>query len=468
MGSGGGRKLIGNFASLGRGKRKRGEGDPVLFSSGYIKFVAIAGGALTFFFLVILAPLLIFNASGSSCGAPEEDAAVPIQTNHQTDPEDLSQTQIAIRIYLVGQVMGMTPRQIVTAYDVAYVESTMSNIYGGDSDSRGVFQQRNFSPWTDGGKNRNNVIDASIGFFLQLRKLDEGQAIPVLAQDVQVSAYPERYYEWVDEGEAMYNKIHGLLGSAAGVKKIENLQGVVINGSGLDALTLGAACSGITAMGPANVKDAVTLYQPRKYKTLPANLWAGGEEPEQVDARIWDDAVWVMTTFHLKATAARETGHHTHGDGTAMDMVPANGDSQEDWDSSALALATALGWDSDCGSNGLSKAAGGTCDLVPAIIFIGYNGYEDHGDPAHCSRSSGCGPHIHVSWYSSCYGCGGGELVSPRSWVKVFPAGEEEKEKEEKEKKEEKKAKAAEKPAKQGSGSKKSGGAKQKGKGKKS
>lgn len=447
-------KLSGHLSSFRGRKRKPGGEDPTLFSSSYIKFVGIAGGALTFFLLVIIAPLVIFDAAASGCGGAEEDEAVPIQTNHQTDPEGLSQTQIAIRIYLVGQVMGMTPRQIVTAYDVAYVESNMTNIYGGDSDSRGVFQQRNFSPWTDGGKNRNNVIDTSIAFFLQLRKLDEGQPIPVLAQDVQVSAYPERYYEWVEEGVAMYNKIHNLLGSANGVKKIESLQGVVINGSGLDALTLGAACSGITAIGPANVKDAVTLYGPRSYKTLPANLWIGGGEPEQVDTRIWDDAVWVLSTFHLKATAARETGHKTHGDGTAMDMVPANGDSPQDWDSSALALARALGWDSDCGSNGLAKSAGGTCDLVPAIIFIGYNGFEDHGDPSHCSRASGCGPHIHVSWYSSCYGCGGGALVPPRDWVKVFPAGEEEEK--------EKKPKADKKPSKNGATPKR--GAKQKAK----
>lgn len=453
-------KLIGHFSSFRGRKRKPGGEEPVLFTSSYITFVGIAGGAMLFFLLVIIAPLLIFDAAANSCGGAEEDEAVPIQTNHKTDPENLSQTQIAIRIYLVGQVMGMTARQVVTAYDVAYVESTMTNIYGGDSDSRGVFQQRNFSPWTDGGKNRNNVIDASIAFFLQLRKLDEGQPIPVLAQDVQVSAYPERYYEWVDDGVAMYNKIHNLLGSANGVKKIESLQGVVINGSGLDALTLGAACSGITAMGPANVKEAVTLYGPRSYKTLPANLWIGGGEPQQVDTRIWEDAVWVLSTFHLKATAARETGHKTHGDGTAMDMVPANGDSPEDWDSSALALARALGWDSDCGSNGLAKSAGGTCDLVPAVIFIGYNGFESHGDPSHCSRIRGCPPHIHVSWYSSCYGCGGGALVSPRDWVKVFPAGEEEEEKE-------KKPKPGQKPSQGGGsqGSKKPGrGSKQKAK----
>lgn len=428
-GSGGGRggqgRSLGKLTSIRlRRERDRGEEDQALFGSSAFRLIAIGGGALTFFILVIVAPLALFEASADSCGG-EEDEAVPIQTNHHSDPDDLSQTQIEIRIYLVGQVMHMTPRQIVTAFDVAFVESTMTNIHGGDSDSTGVFQQRNFSPWTDGGRNRNNVIDASISFFLQLRRLDKGQPIPVLAQDVQVSAYPERYFDWVDDGVATYNRIHRLIGSAAGVRSINGLQGVAISGGGLDSLSLGAACSGLTATGPANVKTAVTLYRPQSFTALPANLWAGGGAPEAVDTRIWPDAVWVLSTYHLKATAARETGHETHGDGTAMDMVPANGDSQKDWDSSALALARALGWTSGCGANGLTKSAGGLCNLVPAIRFIGYNGYPSHGDPAHCSRAKACPPHIHVSWESNCYGCYPQVLGPPAKWVKVFPVGPE-------------------------------------------
>lgn len=262
-----------------------------------------------------------------------------------------------------------------------------------------------------------NVIDAAISFFLRLRELDEGQPIGELAQDVQVSAYPERYYDSVKEGVGVYNRIHGLVGSVVGVRGIQSLKGVTISGAGLNSLSLGSACSGLSATGPANLKRAVTLYRPRSYQTLPANLWAGGGSPEQVDTRIWQDAVWVMTNYHLKATASRETGHKTHGDGTAIDMVPAEGSSQHVWDSTALKLALDLGWTSACASSGISRTVGGSCDFVPAIIFIGYNGFDSaHGDPQHSSSA-----HIHVSWYSSCYGCGGGELVEPRDWVKAFP-----------------------------------------------
>lgn len=387
-----------------------------------MKLAMLAGGSMLFFIVVVISPLLILEASSaSSCGGEGEEA-VPIQTNHQTEPEDLSETQVEIRIYLAGQAMHMTPRQIVTAYATGFVESNMRNLHWGGQTSRGVFQQRNFSPWTDGERNRMNVIDASISFFLRLREMDHGQPIGELAQDVQVSAYPEKYYDWVEEGSNVYNRIGRLVGSAAGVKTIQELDGVTIGGAGLDSLTAGVACSGLTATGPANLKEAQAYYQPRSYKTLPANLWVGEGEPEQVDARIWQDAVWVMSTYNLRASAGREIGHKTHGDGTALDLVPANGDSQADWDASALKLALDLGWTGTCGSNGLTKSAGGTCDLVPAIIFIGYNHFEDHGDPAHCHRPE-CGPHIHVSWYSDCYGCGGGELVEPRNWVKAFPVG---------------------------------------------
>jgi hypothetical protein len=242
-GGGGGARGGGHGSSLGRLvsiRAPRGrdrEDDQALVGSTGFRWIAIGGGALAFFVLVIVAPLALFEASGESCGG-SEDEAVPIQTNHKTDPEDLSETQIEIRIYLVGQVMHMTPRQIVTAYDVGFVESTMHNIHWGGEGSTGVFQQRNFSPWTDGGRNRNNVIDASISFFLRLRELDNGQPIPVLAQDVQVSAYPERYYDWVDDGVETYNRIKRLVGTPAGVKSIKSLEGITIGSGGIGACAL--------------------------------------------------------------------------------------------------------------------------------------------------------------------------------------------------------------------------------------
>jgi hypothetical protein len=163
--------------------------------------------------------------------------------------------------------------------------------------------------------------------------------------------------------------------------------------------------------GEAVLQKVETLYQPRVYKPLPQALWVGGGSPESLDSRLWLDAVWFLQTFHLRAVAARETGHQTHGDGTAMDLVPESG---KGWDETARAAAEALGWRESCGYSGTAPV----CPLAPAIQFVGYNGFPAHGDPAHIEP--GAHPHLHVSWQSSSFGCGPG-LCSPPDWVRVFP-----------------------------------------------
>jgi hypothetical protein len=179
---------------------------------------------------------------------------------------------------------------------------------------------------------------------------------------------------------------------------------------GLEASAAAPAAASLCAPGDAALGKAIRLFAPRSFKPLPAELWAGGGSPEAVDARVWPDAVWLLKAYGLQVTAARESGHQTHGDGTAMDMVPAPG---RGWDESALSAAEALGWVASCGASGSAPV----CPLVPAIQFIGYNGYPGHGDPAHAGENA----HLHVSWKSSSYGCPG--LCAPREWVEVFPWG---------------------------------------------
>jgi len=211
--------------------------------------------------------------------------------------------------------------------------------------------------------------------------------------DWQAAIYSYNHAQWyVEKVEAAAERFaDGGEGEAAGAAE--------------PACAMGSAAGG--ALG-----QAVRLYSPREFRPLPARLWVGGGSPESVDARIWPDAVWLLEAFDLRVTAAREAGHETHGDGTAMDMVPLPGRS---WDATALRAALALGWTPACGANGLARSAGGLCDLVPAIQFIGYNGYRGHGDPAHAGGNA----HLHVSWKSSDYGCP--SLCAPREWVEVFP-----------------------------------------------
>ena len=88
---------------------------------------------------------------------------------------------------------------------------------------------------------------------------------------------------------------------------------------------------------------------------------------QEVDARIYTDAIWMLRRYHLRITAAREPGHRTHGDGTALDLVPAEPVDQATWDASSGALARDLGWTPACGHSGTRPA----CSLMPAIQFVG-------------------------------------------------------------------------------------------------
>jgi murein DD-endopeptidase MepM/ murein hydrolase activator NlpD len=170
-------------------------------------------------------------------------------------------------------------------------------------------------------------------------------------------------------------------------------------------------CASGVPTGPVELEKAVTVNQPRTYTNLPAWTMASGRAPEQVDTRILPDALWILRSYALRVTAAREAGHESHGDGTALDMIPAHGTDRATWDSSALRLAHHLGWTDSCAASGVVPA----CPLKPWVRFVGYNGYPNHGDPAHVGPHA----HLHVSWAST--DGGSDALVSPNAWVRVFP-----------------------------------------------
>ncbi len=131
---------------------------------------------------------------------------------------------------------------------------------------------------------------------------------------------------------------------------------------------------------------------------LPSWALASGTAPTAVDARIYDDVVWILRRYHLRVSAAREAGHQTHGDGTAVDLIPADGITQAVWDASAGRATRDLGWTPTCARSGTRPA----CRLAPAIQFVGYDGYPNHGSPRTCTGD--CPAHLHISWASPCYG----------------------------------------------------------------
>ena len=170
---------------------------------------------------------------------------------------------------------------------------------------------------------------------------------------------------------------------------------------------------GLGAEGGADLSKAIRVTEPRAYKSLPAELMAAGRAPQPVDARIYDNAVWALRHYKLRVTAAREGGHLSHGDGSALEIVPA-GDigSQAVWDRSTGVFAEDLGWSRECARSGVAPS----CPLVPAIRFVGYDGYPGHGSPRTCG--GGCPAHLHVSWQTASGGTA--TLVPPAAWALVF------------------------------------------------
>jgi hypothetical protein len=122
------------------------------------------------------------------------------------------------------------------------------------------------------------------------------------------------------------------------------------------------------------------------------------------DARIIPDVEYVLARFGLRATSCyRNDGPNDLGEhplGLALDAVPSDGD----W-SRTLAAAQAFGWLAACGGTGCSDR------LQPPMRFIGYNGYQGHGDPAH----AGANAHIHFSWTHA-----PAAPYTQAAWVDVF------------------------------------------------
>src|SRR4051794_40705539 len=75
-------------------------------------------------------------------------------------------------------------------------------------------------------------------------------------------------------------------------------------------------------------------------------------------------------------------------------------------------LARDLGWTEECAASGVAPV----CPLNAWVRFVGYNGYRDHGDPAHVGAAKA---HVHVSWLASAGPVGA--LAPPAAWVRVFP-----------------------------------------------
>jgi hypothetical protein len=180
-------------------------------------------------------------------------------------------------------------------------------------------------------------------------------------------------------------------------------------------LAAGTACAAPGAAGSGPLGPAHRAYAPRHLEPLPRDVAA--RAGIECDARIVPDVTYLARRFGVLVTACyAASGHDPSGEhplGAATDLVPSDGD----WDRT-LRLARFLGWRPSCAASGTAPAC-----ARPPFRFIAYNGYPDHGDPAHCLPCAG-GPHLHLSWLTS---VSPGEPESPprfsyepATWIEVF------------------------------------------------
>lgn len=131
------------------------------------------------------------------------------------DGFDEEQLANAAAIAQVGRELGATDRDIQTALMASLVETQLRNLDYGDRDSVGLFQQRD--AWGS-FEDRMDPAKSARMFFLgggagQEGLLDipnrESRPMGDLAQDVQVSAFPERYAEREAEAERIMASLRG-------------------------------------------------------------------------------------------------------------------------------------------------------------------------------------------------------------------------------------------------------------------
>ena len=129
-------------------------------------------------------------------------------------------------VLAAGEEIGITPLGIQIAFAVVYVESNWVNYanagdpetlnhphdsISSDSLSSGLFQQQ--PPWWGTAQCRMTPRCAAAQFFTALQRFpyNSGYQTPgTYAQDVQDSAYPDRYDAVFPEAVALYNQLKGI------------------------------------------------------------------------------------------------------------------------------------------------------------------------------------------------------------------------------------------------------------------
>ncbi|WP_446210939.1 FG-GAP-like repeat-containing protein [Micromonospora sp. IBSANI012] len=146
-----------------------------------------------------------------SGGPSTADAQLAQQLNGQLSGT-LTNAMTAYRVScaraVVDQVKrrALPPRAAAIAVTTTIVETTIQNLDGGDRDSVGLFQQR--ESWGTFAQ-RTDPEWATDAFLNKMLKLSNWETDPIgeVCQDVQISAYPDRYQVQAGDGTIIANAL---------------------------------------------------------------------------------------------------------------------------------------------------------------------------------------------------------------------------------------------------------------------
>jgi len=119
---------------------------------------------------------------------------------------DHEQRQIADAIMKIGDKRGESDHAQMTALQAGMTESKLRNVNYGDRDSLGVFQMRPSMGW--GTPEQVTDIPYAVNkFYDVLHTVPGWQSMSpgAAAQEVERSAYPERYHTWEDMARVLVN-----------------------------------------------------------------------------------------------------------------------------------------------------------------------------------------------------------------------------------------------------------------------
>lgn len=279
----------------------------------------------------LYAPSYGSSDSGGSMYTGSSDGSAPITApggatyiGAPVDGFDQEQLANAQTIVEAGKKVGATDRDIQIAIMVGLVESNLHNVTYGDRDSVGVFQQRD--DWGS-SEDRLNVAKSAEMFFLggqdgQQGLLDipdrEKRGMGELAQDVQVSAFPDRYAEREAEASQILGSVSGT--ETAGSYKGKDPYGLTqFDGETVDYLTAAALDAAKKEFGG----DFGIMQGSHSHDVAASgNTHAGGGVVDlSVSNGDWEGAVAALRKIGFAAWARSIPGHGYAGSGAHIHAV---------------------------------------------------------------------------------------------------------------------------------------------------